>query len=150
LLGVSALGSAPSHGDVFAPKELIIEAFIDGPSSFHLRREGFYWRNGNASKPGKWGGRDEPTFINGKAWKPRWRKSKKGGGPDSTEMERMAFGTIDVEFELLAVTKEKGDSGMETRTPVGTKRDGNEFVVTIPDPEPEARWYTFVLRKRDK
>lgn len=132
----------------FGPKELIIEALIDGPSSFHLRAEGVYWENGNNAKPGKWSGNDQPTYINDAPWKPRWNKSKEERGKDKTELNRIPFGTIDVEFELLAVTKIRGETGIEKRTPIATKREGNEFIVTIPDPEMEARWYKFVLRKK--
>ena len=43
--------------------------------------------------------------------------------------------TVDVDFELLAVTKNRGETGIEKRTQIATKREGNEFIVTIPDPE---------------
>ena len=145
-----ALHLAAARAEIFSPDELVVEALVDGGSSFHLRSEGFYWVNGSASKPGRWGGRNEPTYINGAAWTPRWAKNSQNSGPDKTEINRIAFGTVDVDYELLAVTKERGGTGIDKRTSVGTKREGSEFVVTIPDPEAEARWYKFVLRKRKK
>jgi hypothetical protein len=134
----------------FSPSELIVEALIDGPSTFHLRAEGVYWVNGANGKPGKHQGHDDPTFINDRAWRPRWSHSKEDRGPDRCEIYRIPFGTIDVDFQLLAITELRGESGIQHRTEVAAKREGNEFIVTIPDPEPGHRWYKFVLRKRPK
>ncbi len=134
----------------FAPTELVVEAIVDGPGYFHVRPEGVYWESGHAAKPGKWNGRNEPTYVNGTAWMPRWGKSREDRGKDRTELYRVGLGSVDLEFELLAVTKKQGESGIEKRTEVASKVEGNEFIVTIPDPEPEARWYKFVIRKRAK
>jgi len=148
LIAVALPLGAPAQA--LSPDELVIEAVVDGPAFFHLRAEGVYWENGDNAKPGKWSGLDEPTYINGVAWMPKWNRSKDYKGRDKTQLHRISFGTIDVEFELLAVTKNRGESGIDHRTRVATKREGNDFVVTIPDPEPEARWYKFVLRKKAK
>jgi hypothetical protein len=141
-----ALGGNPP----FQPNELTIEGMVDGPSTFHLRAEGIYWVNGANAKPGKHEGRNEPTYVNGQPWQPRWRKSKEERGPDRTELYRIDFGTVDVDFKLLAVTRHRGESGIDRRTEVATKREGNEFIVTIPDPEISHRWYKFTLRKKAK
>ncbi len=134
----------------FVPNELVVEGLVDGPSSFHLRPEGVYWVNGANAKPGKHEGHDEPTYINGVAWMPHWSHSKQERGADKSEIYRIDFGTTDVDYELLAVTQERGATGIEHRTEVATKHEGNEFVVTIPDPESGHRWYKFVLRKKVK
>jgi hypothetical protein len=132
------------------PDELVVEAIIDGPAVFHLREDGFYWENGKNAKPGKWNGRDEPTYVNGTPWVPHWAKSREERGKDKCELFRTSLGTVDVEFKLIAVTKRRGETGIEPRSEIATKREGNEFVITIPDTEPEARWYKFSLSRPKK
>ena len=154
LLAVSVIlfSAHAAHADL-VPDELIIEAFVDGGSVFHLRADGVFWEqiNPTSAKPGKWRNRDEPTTINGVAWMPHWNKSKQERGKDKTELSRdFTLGTIDVEFQLLAVTKERGGTGIEQRDEVTTKRDTNDFQVTINDGQADGRWYKFVLRKRKK
>ena len=132
------------------PTELVIEALVDGPSMFHVRADGVFWENGDNGKPGKHAGHDEPTYINGAAWTPRWGKSRELRGRDKTEMNRINLGSIDLEFELIAVTQHRGETGIEQRSEIATKVDRNDFVITIPDPEPGSRWYKFVVRKKKK
>ena len=65
--------------------ELTIEAFVDGPSSLRFTRSGFYWSNGRNAKPGRHDALNEPTYVNGKAWMPRWSKGHTDRGEDTTE-----------------------------------------------------------------
>lgn len=131
----------------FAPKELVIEALIDGSTTLHVTRDGIYWRTHGVSKPGRWSGHNEPTYVNGAAWMPKWGKPSQDRGHDRSEPYRVGLGTTDVEFEVLAIGSNRGGTAKEHRV-VATKQQGNEFVVTITDPEPDARWYRFVVRKR--
>src|SRR5436190_213485 len=63
--------------------EIIVEALIDGDSEFHVRPDSVWWESGRVAKPGKWSGQDEPTYINGTAWRPRWRDQGSKSGDKS-------------------------------------------------------------------
>jgi hypothetical protein len=123
--------------------EIIVEALVDGESEFHIRPETVWWESGTVSKPGKWSGQDQPTYINGVAWMPRWRDGKNKSASYS-----IALKATDLEFELLAVTAHRGGTGIEERSPVTAKQEGGHFVIRIPDPEIGARWYKFAVRKK--
>ena len=123
--------------------EIVVEALVDGESEFHVRPESVWWESGGVSKPGKWSGQDHPTYLNSVAWMPRWRDGKNKSAPYS-----IALKSADLEFELLAVTTQRGGTGIEERSPVTAKQEGGHFVVRIPDPEIGGRWYKFAVRKK--
>ncbi len=127
--------------------EIVIDAFVDGPSTLHLTPEGVYWTNGNNKKPGRWGGTDFPTYVNGAEWKPAWSNPKESG-PDKSGLYAIKLGTVDVNYNLISVRQERGQNGKDKRTPITAKKEGAEFIVIIPDPESGPRWYKFALRKR--
>jgi hypothetical protein len=130
--------------------EIVVEALIDGGSAFHVRPDSIWWEHaGAASKPGKWSGQDQPTYINGEPWNPRWQ-NKASTGKDKTASHAVSLNTIDLEFELLGVSRYRGKEGVEERSPVSAKLESGHFVVRIPDPESEGRWYKFAIRKKKK
>ncbi len=143
LLGASAVAALPSE-------EVVIEAWVDGPSALHVRQGSIYWVNGANAKPGKGSLLNEPTYVNGVAWMPHWKNPKADRGADRSQGFQIPLDTTDLEYELLAVTTERGGTGIEKRTPVTAAKEGGEFVIVIPDPESGARWYKFVLRKPKK
>ena len=132
-----------------APYEITVEALVDGPSSLRFTRTGFYWRNVGNAKPGRHGAQNEPTYINGRPWMPKWRKPGNDRGDDTTEPNAWNIPSLDLQVELLAVTAERGKAGIENRQAIEKKRQGNEFVIQIPDPEPGSRWYKLLIRAPD-
>jgi len=59
-----------------SPNSLRIRAFIDGLDTIKIKGNEIWYEHHKWDLPGKWQGRfDEPTFINGKAWKPEWNGS---------------------------------------------------------------------------
>ena len=101
----SFLWGAVGHtADAKAPKVVIIETLIDGPSELRVKKDGIYWINGGNAKPGRHEGQEEPTYVNGKSWRPNWRESEKDRGVD-----RSATKSVDgvdpstTEFKLVMV-----------------------------------------------
>jgi hypothetical protein len=129
-------------------EEIVVEALVDGDSTFHVRPETVWWESGEVFKPGKWSGQDQPTFINGIAWTPRWRDDKNAKGRDKTASYSITLKSTELTFELLSVTDQRGGTGIEQRSAVTAKQEGGHFVVRIPDPENGARWYKFAIRKK--
>ena len=127
--------------------EIIVEALVDDNSEFHVRADTIWWEC-PSTKVGQWQKQDQPTYINGTAWKPRWRGPK--DGRDKSYPYSVSLDTTELEFELLAVTRQRGETGIEPRTPITAKVEGGHFVVRILDPEGEARWYKFAVRKKKK
>jgi len=130
------------------PEELVIEAQVDGPSALHIKPSSIYWENGVNAKPGKANLLNEPTYVNGIAWLPKWKKPKEGRGSDSTSPYAVGLGTTDLKYELLSVTLERGQTGIEERSSIVEKREHGEYVITIPDVQSGERWYKFVVRRK--
>jgi hypothetical protein len=125
--------------------KLVITALIDGIVELHVTPAGFYWVNGDYAKPGMHEPNNFPTFVNGKPWFPTWGKPNERRGTDKCELFAFASSSLDLEMELIAVGKTADCTGIEPRSPIQLRRDADELVVTIPDPEWGARWYSFAL-----
>jgi len=54
---------------------ITVRAFIDGRSQLRLKRNTATWQNFDYAAPGRQGGRDEATTINGVQWRPIWDDS---------------------------------------------------------------------------
>ena len=132
-----------------SPYEITIEAYVDGPSSLRFTRSGLYWHNGDNAKPGRHNAKNEPTYINGRAWTPKWRKNSNDRGDDTSDTYSWSIPSVELTWELVSVTAERGKTGVERRTPVEAKRENNEYWLRIPDPEPGARWYKLIVRAPD-
>jgi hypothetical protein len=126
-------------------RELVVKAFIDGNAHLYVSDRGIYWKQGDASKPGMHGGSKEPTIINGNRWFPNW-----GGhaerGPDTSDFYKLTLSSLEaLQLEVVAVSIRFDGSGVERRDAVTLKKIGDEHVVSIPDSQSGARWYTLKL-----
>jgi hypothetical protein len=92
---------------------------------------------------------NEPTYVNGIAWKPRWKEEKHDRGKDQSSPYQIAIGTADLDFELLAVTQQRGQTGIDNECLSLQKRraanSSSLFQILNQD-----SWYKFVLRKKTK
>jgi hypothetical protein len=133
---------------VFAEEEIIIKAYVDGPSELVVTTNGFQWRNGMHAKPGRLAGRNEATYINDAAWYPQWTKQAEDRGADTSDVFPWAISTLDLDFELLAIGDTPEATTIEPRTAPTTSFAKGCLIINIPDPEPAARWYIFGLVNR--
>ena len=120
---------------------LTVDAWVDGPSTLVIRKDGCYWVNGGNGKPYQ-------TFIDGRSWAMRWTKPDKPRGEDKSDARPLQLPTIDLSSELVSVSSARGGTGIDQRTPLEFKPHGNELHIVIPDPEPGARWYKLRFRIR--
>jgi hypothetical protein len=127
-LALLALCSLPGSG------QIVVQALIDGSSELHVTRSGLYWKHLTYSKPGRNGGKREPTRVNGRDWQPQW-VNESGDGADRSEVFPIAVGTLDLQV--------KPDP--RNRNPVSGRRAGDEFVVLFDDPQPGDVWYQVEL-----
>lgn len=132
------------------PLELVIEAFVDGPSTLHITQTGIYWTNGWAAKPGRISAQNLPTYINTKEWTPKWIKDGDDRGEDRSDTYKMNLPYSEYQFEILAIADQKGSSRKQKRTPPILVRRNGELCIDIPDPEPGAKWYRFRLKPTKK
>ncbi len=143
--------SIPNGGLSAGVNSIIIEAFIDGDSELHLKEDGIYWvQAASPSKPGKWHGHHEPTFVDGKAWQPVWGKPNVETGKDRSEGFAIPLKGLGFKLKLLAVADQRGVEQIDQRTPVELSEESGEQIITIPDPETGAKWYTFKLYRGTK
>jgi hypothetical protein len=127
------------------PGEIQITALIDAITELHVSKDGIYWVNGEGAKPGLWEPNNFPTLVNGQRWYPHWHKPAKRRGYDRCDAFQMAIPSLDLDLELIAVGEKPDGKEIEPRSPITLSHDNGELIVTIPDPEWGARWYTFVL-----
>ena len=139
----------PSFGAVeepdTVPVELIVEAFIDGPSHLHLTPRGVYWVNGWAAKPGRLDANNFPTYVNGRPWTPRWGKNGDDRGEDRSDVFPIAVPSVDYNLEVLAISESQGTTEKENRTLPRLCRRNGELCVDVLDPELGGRWYKLKL-----
>src|ERR1039457_5559764 len=86
-----------------ATNQITILAFIDGPSDLYVTKQGMYWFNGINAKPGRLDGRNEPTYVNGTAWFPKWGKQQQDRGIDKSDIYSIKLESLELDFTLLAV-----------------------------------------------
>lgn len=126
-------------------RELVVEAFVDGSSEFWVTPKGVFWKSLRVAKPGRHGGANEPTWINGRKWMPKWGKPGEERGFDETKPYPLPVGKLDFKLKLLAVGTKKGCQGIERRDPVSLRTRRGALVVSIPDHRSGSRWYRFRL-----
>jgi len=117
-------------------REIVVEAYVNMDGHLHVTPTGIYWFI-NHDKPGNHAGHDDPTYIDGDAWKPKWKS-----GSHVSDTFSMKIGSIaDLKIELVACGDERGGDTIDKRTPIRTEVVDGEFVVNIPDGEGGAKWY---------
>lgn len=133
--------------DASAPV-LTIEALVDGPSTLNIAKDRIFWMNGGNAKPGLG---SEPTYINGETWTPKWGQPQAARGVDRSDNRAITLATLDLRGEVISNQEKRGVDALDrARTAVEIKRRGDVIVVTIPDPEPGARWYKIVFREKKR
>ncbi|MEM1294793.1 MAG: hypothetical protein AAGH89_05465 [Verrucomicrobiota bacterium] len=129
------------------PRELVIEALVDGSDELVVSKHGLSWISYGAAKVGRHQGRDEPTYLNQEEWRPNWEESRKDRGRDASAVRRQPMIPDLLQFQLLAIGPHQGSTGIEERSPIanGYNEEDERYVVTIPDGQSSSRWYRFRL-----
>lgn len=143
---VGPIGHAAESKD---NKAVVIETLIDGPSELRVKKDGIYWINGGNAKPGRHDGQEEPTYVNGKSWRPNWRESEKDRGVDRSATKSVdGLNPTKTEFKLVMVGFARDSAGIEKRDQIQITRKGAELSIIIPDSQSGSRWYRFELIQR--
>ncbi len=128
---------------------VLIEALIDGVSELVVSPTGISWRNYRWAKPGRHNGRNEPTWVNGKAWKPKWKRPRVERGSDVTQELPLAIGKTSYKLEVLSIGRSRKARGTQNRGPIKARQRGKNFVVAINDAAGSSAWYRFRLVRCD-
>lgn len=130
------------------PIVLTVEAFVDGPSTLYVRKDGVMWVNGGNAKPGL---NREPTYVNGQRWMPKWAAAAQERGPDRSDLFPLMLQSLDLQVSLVSNMKERGMEQIDpSRKQIEIRKRQIDFEIVIPDPEPGQRWYKVVFRSRKK
>ena len=54
--------------------------------------------------------------------------------------------TLDLDLEIISISKKRRGKGIANRDPVKTRREDKKLVVIIPDGQSDSRWYSFELK----
>lgn len=139
----------PAAKDGIPANSVIIEALIDGPSELRVKKDGIYWINGGNAKPGRHEGQEEPTYVDGKSWRPNWKNARADRGVDRTATKSVdGLDPTKVDFKLLSVTMTRDGVGIEKRDEIKVNMLQEELSILIPDSQSGSRWYKLALVKR--
>lgn len=143
------VGSVGHSAEAKGPQIVVIETLIDGSSELRVKRNGIYWINGGNAKPGRHDGQEEPTYVNGKSWRPNWRESEKDRGVDRSATKSVdGIDPAKTDFKLVMVGFARDSLGIEKRDEIEVNRKGEELSIVIPDSQSGSRWYRFELVQR--
>jgi hypothetical protein len=126
-------------------RELVVEALIDGDSELWITQKGIYWKELGVAKPGRHDGRSEPTLVNGVKWFPQWGKPREERGFDTSALLPLPINDAKFAFEVIAVSVRPDRKEIERRDPVTIRTVKDAQVISIPDHQSGAMWYTIRL-----
>lgn len=140
-----AIGASVQEGD----KELVVEAYIPISARFVVDSNGVHWESRNGRKPGTNFGKklNEPTYINGIAWYPRWSTGIYEKALDQSEPCPVRIPMIDtIRFELLGVGESRDSYTIKACPRIKTFRYQNsEFAIVLAGTEIHFKWCRFGL-----
>jgi hypothetical protein len=131
-------------------EQFLVEALIDGDSELCVTPKGIYWRSLGVAKPGRHGGKNEPTFVNGQPWIPLWGQPNQERGNDQSALLALPIGDVNLGFELVAVGLNRGDKGIIPRSRIQSRSEADKFVIAIPDKDNGSLWYTIRVFRNTK
>jgi hypothetical protein len=97
-------------------------------------------------KPGLHDGHNDPTYVNGKAWKPVWGDPAHRRAEDKSKIYPLPIGSRRYTVEVMAISDRRGDYKMNPREPMKFMSEKGEQVVVIRDIPNGAQWYRFKLK----
>jgi len=118
----------------------VIDAFLEGGSRLFIDHEKLWWAHyPGQSEPGKFGGADEPTYVNGQPWKPEWLPAPQEPYYLSKPYA-IASKAPKLAANLVSVSKTRRGEPEAIR-PIRSSPVGEELVIAIPRVDGDARWY---------
>ena len=133
LLAAGALAIA-LHSTTASKNIITIKARIDGRDILKMRDNKVWWEHEQGGWPGDPEGANEPTFINGIAWRPQWE------GSNSSVFEALAPVFRRKSPVQVALNKLSG-RGEAAISELPTPANNNTLSVYFNDEESGADWY---------
>ena len=123
-----------------SPGSLRVRAFIDGSDTIKIRGNEIWYEHHEFDLPGKWQGRfDEPTLVNGKAWKPEWNESI------SSPYREIRPAFPKVTADRVKLTKLAGRGPVSIAEPSDPANDYTLSVLLDDDQFGGAEWYEILV-----
>jgi ankyrin repeat protein len=133
--------------------ELVVEAYIPSAARFVVDSNGIHWESRNDWKPGTNFGKklNEPTYVNGYTWYPRWSTGIYEKAIDESEPCPVRVPLSDtIRFELSGVGESRDSYVKKVCPHVKTFRYQNEkFVISLTGTEIHYKWCRFRLFRED-
>jgi hypothetical protein len=120
-------------------KTVKIKALIDGADTVKVQGHKVWYEHESWDLPGRWQGRDEPTIINGKTWRPEWN------GETSVAFESLKPAFNPQSPEETRLTKLTG-RGEVTISQMPSPENNQTLAIHFDDaPFQGAAWYEVVV-----
>ncbi len=129
--------------EIPSPREWIIEALVDDTSELWLYPDKMVWHNLRDAKPGRHGGRNEPTFIMSHhiIWVPGWQKPEEDVGVDVSLPLPIQFGQDYFAVELLGASKKRPADKNDRDASIKTYQRDGAFVIRFEDVWAGPAWF---------
>lgn len=128
-----------------SPDKLRVKAFVDGKSVLCIKGDTIWWVHYKHDQPGKWQGRNEPTYVNDVKWYPKWQGEKREnsksdvftveGIKNFTPSDKITIDRIDTRG-IFKLVNPKASS--ETA--------GADFCILMDDVASGAAWYHIIIK----
>jgi hypothetical protein len=113
-----------------------IKAFIDGSDTIKIRGNELWYEHHKYDLPGKWQDRfDEPTFVNGKEWKPEWN------GLMSNRFDELCPALPKKTIEKITLTKIQGRGNVNITAKPNKENDYTLSIYFDDNQYNGAEWY---------
>jgi len=73
---------------------------------------------------------------------------KRNAGNDRSDLLPLPLGTLNFDFEVLAITQQRGQRGIDKRDPVTLRSQDGQQILSIPDRQLGSRWYRVRLFRK--
>ncbi len=123
-----------------ARSDFSVRAFVDGTSELVVRDGRVHWHHLQSSAPGRGGGHNEPTYIDGAPWVPEWPARNENTSCHCESSNSPIALSDDASRGPATVTCAEA-RGTVRVTAQPTEANGRETRITFEDPAAGPSWY---------
>jgi hypothetical protein len=124
---------------------MTVEFQSEGGCILQIFAAGMHWNAFLPEKPGRCGGANYPTYVDGKPWLPVWTNI--GLNQDTTDVFPVPIGAGPLDYEVIGIAPRRGEPGITKRPPVTFSSSAEGSVLHLDDARGVPMWYSIRFTK---
>jgi len=141
------LAQATEHSHARKSKKRYrIKAYIDGSCTLVLKNGSACWHNHRGAVPGRHGGHNYPTYINGKSWRPKWPENRRDGEVQSETLRTHSLEVPPAAKTAKIISRAKGARDRRGRRIVDAEVAFGVLKIHFRDMGHGASWYDITVQ----